>query len=104
VDTSSAPSELPVPDVPGLVERLEATEALDATAEALWEVLPDWVVTGWGRGRRRRGGVVLGLLGGLAAIASGYLGGHLTTTRAVTRDNRLLDAPANRPSPHSDDR
>jgi hypothetical protein len=33
----------------GALERLEATESLDATADALWEVLPDWVVTGWGR-------------------------------------------------------
>jgi hypothetical protein len=31
------------------MERLEDAESLDATAEALWEVLPDWVVTGWGR-------------------------------------------------------
>lgn len=45
------------------------------------------------RRRRRGGGVVLGVLGGLAATASGYLGGHLTTSRSVTRDNRLLDAP-----------
>jgi uncharacterized membrane protein len=176
------------PGVPGLMERLEDAESLDATAEALWDVLPDWVVTGWGRellggtwlghslhplltdfplgcwssatlldllgggryadaarrlvglglaaslptaaaglsdwsrleerdrrvglvhgqlntlalvlygasyvARRRRGsGVALGVLGSLAAVASGYLGGHLTTTRAVTRDNRLLDAP-----------
>jgi uncharacterized membrane protein len=174
-----------------LVERLEDAESLDATAEALWEVLPDWVVSGWGRellsgtwlghslhplltdlpvgcwssatlldllgggryadasrrlvglglvaslptaaaglsdwsrldthdrrvgvvhaqlntlalvlygasylARRRRGsGVALGVLGSLAAAAGGYLGGHLTTTRAVTRDNQLLDAPANR--------
>ena len=45
--------------------------------------------------RRHRGGrgIALAILGGLAATASGYLGGHLTTTRAVTRDNRLLDAP-----------
>jgi hypothetical protein len=33
----------------GVLERLEATESVDATADALWEVLPDWVVTGWGR-------------------------------------------------------
>jgi uncharacterized membrane protein len=178
-------------EVPGLMERLEDAEGLDAAAEALWAVRPDWVVTGWGREllggtwlghalhplltdfplgcwssaslldllgggryagaarrlvglgliaslptaaaglsdwsrlekrdrrvglvhaqlntlalvlygasylarRRRGGGVVLGVLGGLAATASGYLGGHLTTTRAVTRDNRLLDAPVNR--------
>ncbi|HZA88427.1 MAG TPA: hypothetical protein VE466_16280 [Acidimicrobiales bacterium] len=31
------------------------------------------------------------MLGGLVATASGYLG-DLTMTRAVTRDNRLLDA------------
>lgn len=35
---------------------------------------------------------MLGVLGGLVATASGYLGGHLTMTRAVTRDNRLLAA------------
>lgn len=47
--------------------------------------------------RRRRGrGVVLGVLGGLAATAGGYLGGHLSLTRAVTRDNRLIDRPAPR--------
>lgn len=40
--------------------------------------------------RRGRRGVVLGVLGGLAATAGGYLGGHLSLTRAVTRDNRLL--------------
>jgi uncharacterized membrane protein len=46
------------------------------------------------RRRHRSGhGIALGILGGVAATASGYLGGHLTTTRAVTRDNRLLDAP-----------
>jgi uncharacterized membrane protein len=41
---------------------------------------------------RRRGGRgrLLGVLGGLAATAGGYLGGHLSLTRAVTRDNRLL--------------
>jgi len=37
------------PDLPGSVEGLEVAESLDATAAALWEVLPDWVVTGWGR-------------------------------------------------------
>jgi hypothetical protein len=36
--------------VPDLVERLEETERFDATADALWEVLPEWIVTGWGRG------------------------------------------------------
>jgi hypothetical protein len=40
--------------------------------------------------RRGRRGVLLGVLGGLAATAGGYLGGHLSLTRAVTRDNRLL--------------
>jgi uncharacterized membrane protein len=170
------------------MRRLEEAASIDATAEALWEVLPDWVVTGSGRellagrwlghslhplltdlplgcwssamvldlwgggrfagasrrlvglglvaslptvatglsdwsqlGRRdrrvglvhaqlntvalglfgasyvarrrgRRGGTALGVLGGLVATASSYLGGHLTTTRSVTRDNRLLDA------------
>jgi uncharacterized membrane protein len=170
------------------MERLEDAESLDATAQALWEVLPEWVTTGWGRyvlsgtwlghslhplltdlplgcwssaslldalgggrypgaarrlvglglvaslpaaaaglsdwsklekadrrvglvhgqlntvalalygasyvarRRRRGGGVALGALGCLAAAASGYLGGHLTATRAVTRDNRLLEA------------
>jgi uncharacterized membrane protein len=44
------------------------------------------------RGHRWRG-ILLSVLGGLAATAGGYLGGHLTTTRSVTRDNRLLDAP-----------
>jgi uncharacterized membrane protein len=41
---------------------------------------------------RRRGkrGVLLALLGGLVASAGGYLGGHLTLDRAVTRDNTLL--------------
>lgn len=34
--------------VPLLMERIEDAESLDAMAEALWEVLPDWVVTGWG--------------------------------------------------------
>jgi uncharacterized membrane protein len=42
--------------------------------------------------RRGRRGVLLGVLGGLAATAGGYLGGHLSLTRAVTRDNRLLDS------------
>jgi uncharacterized membrane protein len=42
------------------------------------------------RGRRGRG-VFYSLLGGVAATASGYLGGHLTLSRAVTRDDRLLD-------------
>ena len=38
------------------------------------------------------------MAGGVVAIASGFLGGHLTLTSAVTRDNRLLpnedDGPA----------
>ena len=46
------------------------------------------------RGRHTRG-VALGMAGGLVAIASGFLGGHLTLTAAVTRDNVLL--------PHDDD-
>ena len=43
---------------------------------------------------RRRGSpgmaTVLGVLGGLSATAGGFFGGHLTLTRAVTRDNTLL--------------
>lgn len=41
------------------------------------------------RGRRGRG-VLWGMVGGLAASAGGYLGGHLTVSRAVTRDDNLL--------------
>ena len=44
------------------------------------------------RGRRWRG-ILLGALGGASATVGGYLGGHLATTRAVTRDNQLFDAP-----------
>jgi uncharacterized membrane protein len=44
----------------------------------------------WLSRRRGKRGVLLGLLGGLAASAGGYLGGHLTLSRAVTRDNHLL--------------
>ena len=48
---------------------------------------------------RHGGGVALGMAGGVVAIYSGFLGGHLTLTAAVTRDNALLpsddgDAPA----------
>jgi hypothetical protein len=33
------------------------------------------------------------VLGGLVATGIGYLGGHLTMTRAVTVTTGLLDAP-----------
>lgn len=46
------------------------------------------------RRRRRNGrGILLAIAGGLVATAGGYLGGHLTTVRAVTRDNQLIDTP-----------
>lgn len=48
------------------------------------------------RGRhrgRRHAGVLSALLGAVVATAGGWLGGHLVADRAVTRDNRLLDAP-----------
>jgi uncharacterized membrane protein len=42
------------------------------------------------RGDRHARGVLLGIVGGLAAVAGGFFGGHLTLTAAVTRDNVLL--------------
>jgi uncharacterized membrane protein len=44
------------------------------------------------RRHRRMRGVLLGLAGGMVATAGGYLGSHLTLTRAVTRDGRLADS------------
>ncbi len=35
-------------------------------------------------------GMALGVLGGVAAVVGGYLGGHLSLTAAVTRDNALM--------------
>lgn len=51
----------------------------------------------WRARRRERWarGTALGVLGSAAATASGFLGGHLTLDRAVTRDGALLpDQPA----------
>jgi hypothetical protein len=92
----------PEAGVPALMERIEDAQSFDATIEALRELLPDWVVTG--RGRELLGGRWLGhslhpLLTDLplgcwsSASLLDLLGGHLTTSRSVTRDNRLLDAP-----------
>lgn len=47
------------------------------------------------RGDRHARAVFLGVLGGIAAIAGGYLGGHLTLTAAVTKDNALIDHDRN---------
>lgn len=43
-----------------------------------------------GRHRGWRSAVPLGIVGGLAATAGGFFGGHLTLTEAVTRSNRLI--------------
>ncbi len=45
------------------------------------------------RGRHGRG-VALGIAGGSVALVGGFLGGHLTLTAAVTRDNALMPADA----------
>jgi MFS family permease len=47
------------------------------------------------RRRRHTAGVVLGVAGGVAAIAGGYLGGHLTLSRKTgTRDPAFADDSA----------
>jgi uncharacterized membrane protein len=58
------------------------------------------------RGRRRgrrHAGVLTALLGAVVATAGGWLGGHLVADRAVTRDNRLLDAPVAEADKDGDD-
>ena len=57
------------------------------------------------RGRHARG-IALGMAGGVVSIVSGFLGGHLSLTAAVTRDNALMpsdtdEAPAADPEPHA---
>jgi hypothetical protein len=114
-DGDAGLSPQPAERLQALMKHIEGTDALDEMAAGL----SDWsrlatparrvglvhaqlntlVLALYGASyvqRRRHSsgrGIALGILGGLAATASGYLGGHLTTTRAVTRDNRLLDAP-----------
>lgn len=65
---------------------------LNAVALALYGVSYVRRRRGLRRGRRRAG-AASALLGGLVATAGGWLGGHLVADRAVTRDNRLFEAP-----------
>jgi hypothetical protein len=57
------------------------------------------------RGRHARG-IALGMAGGVVSSFSGLLGGHLSLTAAVTKDNVLMpsdtdEPPAADPEPHA---
>jgi uncharacterized membrane protein len=66
-----------------------AHAAANTTALALYAA--SFAARSPGRASRPGAGIALGLLGGCAATVGGFLGGHLSLARAVTRDNDLLD-------------
>jgi MFS family permease len=70
-----------------------AHAAVNATAATLY--LLSWLA----RRKDAHGrGVTYGVIGGLFAIVGGFLGGHLSLTAAVTRDNRLIPDEGRRPA------